>query len=47
MQTRLNGEPLEEYIKPVAGGFFFTLPGIPAKGHFLGDSLIEATELPG
>ena len=47
VQTRLNGEPLEEYIKPVAGGFFFTLPGIPAKGHFLGDSLIEATELPG
>jgi deferrochelatase/peroxidase EfeB len=47
VQTRLNGELLEEYIKPVGGGFFFTLPGIPAKGRFLGDSLIEATELPG
>ena len=47
VQTRLNGEALAEYIKPVGGGFFFTLPGIPAKGHFLGDSLIEATELPG
>ena len=44
VQNRLNGEPLEEYIKPVGGGFFFALPGVPAKGFYLGQSLIEATE---
>jgi deferrochelatase/peroxidase EfeB len=44
VQNRLNGEPLEEYIKPVGGGFFFALPGAPAKGFYLGQSLIEATE---
>jgi deferrochelatase/peroxidase EfeB len=47
VQNRLNGEPLEEYIKPVGGGFFFALPGVPAKGFYLGQSLMEATELPG
>jgi deferrochelatase/peroxidase EfeB len=47
VQNRLNGEPLEEYIKPVGGGFFFALPGVPAKGFYLGQSLIEATEAPG
>jgi deferrochelatase/peroxidase EfeB len=47
VQNRLNGEPLEEYIKPVGGGFFFALPGVPAKGFYLGQSLMEATKLPG
>jgi deferrochelatase/peroxidase EfeB len=47
VQNRLNGEPLEEYIKPVGGGFFFALPGVPAKGSYLGQSLMEATESPG
>ena len=47
VQNRLNGEPLEEYIKPVGGGFFFALPGVPAKGSHLGQSLIEATETSG
>jgi deferrochelatase/peroxidase EfeB len=47
VQNRLNGEPLEEYIKPVGGGFFFALPGAPAPGAYLGQSLIEATEPPG
>lgn len=43
VQQRLNGEPLEEYIKPVGGGYFFILPGIPDKTAFLGQSLLAAT----
>lgn len=40
VQERLDGEPLEEYIKPVGGGFFFALPGVEAEGGHLGDSLL-------
>ncbi len=43
VQARLNGEPLEEYIKPVGGGYFFALPGVPAPGHYLGQALLEGT----
>ena len=43
VQQRLNGEPLEEYIKPVGGGYFFILPGIPDKTAFLGQSLLAET----
>ena len=43
VQNRLNGEPLEEYIKPVGGGYFFALPGVPAKGNYLAQGLLEAT----
>jgi deferrochelatase/peroxidase EfeB len=46
-QSRLNGEPLEEYIKPVGGGFYFVLPGVRAKGDYLAQSLFEGTERPG
>jgi deferrochelatase/peroxidase EfeB len=42
VQERLNGEPLEEYIKPLGGGFFFALPGVQAKGRYLGQALLEA-----
>jgi deferrochelatase/peroxidase EfeB len=43
VQTRLNGEPLEEYLKPVGGGYFFTLPGVTGEDDFIGRSLLAAT----
>ncbi len=42
VQKRLDGEPLEEYVKPVGGGYFFTLPGVEAPGDYLGRPLLEA-----
>ncbi|XSG81366.1 MAG: iron uptake transporter deferrochelatase/peroxidase subunit [Methyloligella sp. ZOD6] len=47
VQDRLNGEPLEEYIKPVGGGFFYVLPGVPALDDYLGRPLIEAVRASG
>ncbi|MDB5981701.1 MAG: deferrochelatase/peroxidase EfeB [Pseudomonas sp.] len=44
VQTRLNGEPLEEYLKPVGGGYFFTLPGVVSDQDFLGRSLLDAAK---
>lgn len=41
VQERLKGEPLEEYIMPVGGGFFFVLPGVTGHDRFLGDRLVE------
>ena len=43
VQARLNGEPLEEYIKPVGGGYFFVMPGVKAEGHYLGQGLVEGS----
>ena len=38
-QARLAGEPLEEYIVPEGGGFYFALPGVMDDGEFLGAGL--------
>ena len=43
VQKRLNGEPLEEYIKPFGGGYFFVLPGVSSIGSFLGENLLRAS----
>ena len=40
VQNRLAGEPLEEYIRPVGGGFFFALPGVEGSSGSLGDALL-------
>jgi deferrochelatase/peroxidase EfeB len=39
VQRRLAGEPLEEYILPVGGGFFFALPGTADPERPLGADL--------
>ncbi|MBA3804059.1 MAG: Dyp-type peroxidase, partial [Acidimicrobiia bacterium] len=38
-QERLAGEPLEEYIRPQGGGFFFALPGVTDPTGWLGQGL--------
>ena len=38
-QARLAGEPLEEYIVPEGGGYYFALPGVADDGEFLGAQL--------
>jgi deferrochelatase/peroxidase EfeB len=43
-QDRLSGEPLEEYIKPFGGGYFFVLPGVAGAGNHLGDALFAAAD---
>ena len=43
VQRQLDGEPLEEYIKPIGGGFFFTPPGPLDETDFVGRTLLEAT----
>ena len=42
VQQRLNSEALEEYIKPIGGGFFFVLPAAKDKQHYLGQTLLSA-----
>jgi deferrochelatase/peroxidase EfeB len=41
VQARLKGEPLEEYILPVGGGFFFALPGVRSTDAWLGQELLD------
>lgn len=42
VQKRLNGEALEEYIKPIGGGYFFVLPGVKERGDYLASGLLKA-----
>ncbi|HZH20422.1 MAG TPA: Dyp-type peroxidase [Geodermatophilus sp.] len=39
VNDRLRGEPLEEYVQPEGGGFFFVLPGVD-DGGWLGQQLL-------
>ena len=41
VQNLLNGEPLEEYISPFGGGYFFILPGFE-RDSYLGKTLLES-----
>ncbi|WP_162064416.1 iron uptake transporter deferrochelatase/peroxidase subunit [Vibrio taketomensis] len=38
-QKRLNGEPLERYVKPFGGGYYFVLPGLDNKQTYLASQL--------
>ncbi|TFV02604.1 deferrochelatase/peroxidase EfeB, partial [Bacillus stratosphericus] len=40
VQKLLDFEPLEEYISPFGGGYFFVLPGAE-KGSFFGQGLLS------
>jgi deferrochelatase/peroxidase EfeB len=40
VQNRLSGEPLEEYIQPVGGGYFFAPPGTNGPDAIWGASLL-------
>lgn len=42
VQNRLNGEALEEYIKPVGGGYFFALAGLRDPDDFYGSAMLAA-----
>ncbi len=41
VQRRLDGEPLEEYVVPEGGGFFFALPGVAVTDDYLAASLLS------
>jgi len=41
MQRRLEGEAMEEFVRPTGGGIFF-VPPPPTEGQYLGQRLIES-----
>lgn len=41
-QKRLNGEPLERYIKPFGGGYYFVLPGMQSPQDSLAKPMFDA-----
>ncbi|EAP9510746.1 deferrochelatase/peroxidase EfeB [Salmonella enterica] len=41
-QNRLNGEPLERYIKPFGGGYYFVLPGVRDSNEVLAEKMFTA-----
>ena len=40
IQKRLAGEPLDDYIAPFGGGYYFALPGVTGPSDWLGRSLL-------
>lgn len=45
-QKRLNGEPLERYIKPFGGGYYFVLPGMQSAQDNLAKKMFDALKQP-
>lgn len=42
VQKRLRDEPMAEFISPIGGGYFFTLPGVRHASDWLGRGLVAS-----